>query len=187
MIEINLLPQELRLKERRLEFAPVGLLYLAPLLFGILITAHIYLAVSGIIAGYQFRKLSGKWSELEPQRKVVESASKEYAGFTQDVVALQQLLKERVSWAEKLNSLSLNLPAGIWFNEIQLSGKDLVLKGCVFSLTKQELSQINKFLDNLKADKNFIGDLMSLQLGPMQKASIGSYEVTDFSISGKVK
>lgn len=187
MIEINLLPQGLKLKDQRLKFMPEKLVYLIPLVFAILIAVHIYLAASALVAGYRFRSLTNKWRELEPQRTMVESASKEFTGLTQDTLALQQLLKERVSWAEKLNLLSINLSTGIWFDEIRITGKDFSLKGRVFSITKQEVGQINKFLDNLKTDNNFFRDFSSLELGPLQKIPIGSYEVTEFTISGKLK
>ncbi len=187
MIEINLLPEELRQKKQHLGFEPDSLLYLVPLVFGILIVVHIYLAADGIIAGYQLRNLGNKWEKLEPQRKMVENINKEYAGLTQDSAAIQRLLKERVIWSEKLNLLSFDLPPGIWFNEISISEKGLTVKGSVISLTKQELGQIKKFLDNLEKDNNFFVNFTSLDLGPVQKVSIGSYEVAEFTISGKLK
>jgi Tfp pilus assembly protein PilN len=187
MIKINLLPEELRQKKQHLGFEPDSLLYLIPLVFGILIVVHIYLAAAGIIAGYQLRSLSSKWEKLEPQRKMVENINKEYTGLTQDSAAVHKLLKERVSWSEKLNLLSLDLPPGIWFNEINISEKGLTVKGSVISLTKQELGEIRKFLDNLEKDKDFFADFISLELGPVQKVSIGSYEVAEFTISGKLK
>lgn len=191
MIEINLLPEELQTKKTgpvpKLRMDPTSLLYLIPVAFTVLIAVHIYLAAASVIAGWQLGILNKKWQAIEPQRKVVDAAGREYAGLTQEATFLQRMLKERVVWAEKLNLLSLNLTPGIWFNEIRLAGKDFSLKGSVFSLTRQEIGQINKFLDGLVSDVNFFKDFSSLQLGPVQKASIGSYEVAEFILSGKLK
>jgi len=167
--------------------APLNLLYLIPAVFAVLIAAHIYLAAASAIAGWQFGILNKKWQAVEPQRKVVDAAGREYAGLTQEAAFLRRMLKERVIWAEKLNLLSLNLAPGIWFNEIRLSGKDFSLKGSVFSLTRQEIGQINKFLDGLTNDANFFKDFLSLHLGPVQKAPIDSYEVAEFTLTGKLK
>ena len=187
MIEINLLPQELRPKKHNLELEANGLFYIILLIFGILIVVHVYLVAASMIASYQFRSLGNKWQKLEPERQIIEDMRKEYTGLSKDTAAIQQFLKERVIWAEKLNLLSSQLPSGVWFNEIKVSGKDFILKGSVFSLTKQELGQINKFLSNLKADNNFFRDFLSLELGPVQKTPIGSYEVAEFTINGKLK
>ncbi len=187
MIEINLLPEELRQKKHHLGLEPDSLLYLIPLAFGILIAVHIYLVAASVIAGYQLRSLGNKWNALEPQRKMVENINKEYTGFTRDSAAIRQLLKDRVIWSEKLNLLSLDLPPGIWFNEINISEKGFSVKGSVFSLTRQELGQIKKFLDNLEKDRNFFVNFADLELGPVQKVSIGSYEVAEFTINGKLK
>jgi hypothetical protein len=187
MIEINLLPQGLRPKKHSLEFEANGLFYIILLVFGILIVVHVCLVIASIIAGYQFRNLGDKWKKLEPERKIIESVKKEYTGLSKDTAAIQQFIKDRVIWAEKLNLLSSSLPSGIWFNEIRVSGKDFILKGSVFSLVKQELGQINKFLSNLKTDNDFFQDFLNLELGPVQKTIIGSYEVAEFTINGKLK
>jgi len=187
MIEIDLLPQELKIKNAGPHMAPVNLLYIVPAIFGLLVVVHVYLAAATVISGYRFGVLSRKWKEVEPQRRIVDAANKEYAGLTQDAVFLKQMLNERQSWARKLNRLCLDLPSGIWLNELKLTGKDFTLKGSVFSLTHQEVGQINKFLDSLINDQDFFGGFSGLQLGPVQKASVASYEVADFTLNGKLK
>jgi Tfp pilus assembly protein PilN len=187
MIEINLLPQELRIKKIGPGLTPENLILVIPLIFAVLIAVHIYLGVAYLSGGYQLGQLNKKWKASEPQRRIVESANKEYAGLTQNEAAVQQILKERVVWAEKLNLLSIDLPTGTWFNEITVSGKDFTIKGSVFSPTKQDFAQINKFLGTLTDDKKFFSGFLSLQLGPVQKNPVGSYDVSDFTISGKLQ
>jgi Tfp pilus assembly protein PilN len=100
---------------------------------------------------------------------------------------IQQLIGQRINWAEKLNKLSLNLPSGVWFNEIQVNSKEFILKASVISLQKEEMNLINAFIDNLKNDKDFFKDFNNLELNSAQKRVIGGYDVTDFILVGILK
>jgi len=189
MIEINLLPQELQVKtqEQKKDFKKNQVLYLIPLGFCLLIAVHICLGAVGGSLSLQYNGLDKKWKALEPQRKIAESANIKYAQFSQDAVATQQLVKERALWAEKLNLLSSEMPNGVWLTEINKTDKELVLDGSVISLEKQELNLINKFLSNLKDNKNFFKDFNTLELGPVRREVIGGYEVVEFVLNGTLK
>lgn len=189
MIEINLLPEELKLKTRKAisDIKLRRILYLLPLFFGILIMIHIYLAGALIIKNIQLNSLNNKWQMLKPQRKLVEDFNKECEGLSQDAKIIQQLISQRINWSEKLNKLSLNLPSGIWFNEISLSRKDFVLKASVVSLQKEEISQIYKLTDNLKNDRDFFKDFNDLELSSVKRKVVGGYDVVDFILTGKLK
>jgi len=191
MIEINLLPEELKAKSKAKKFG-VGIeikyfLYLIPFVVGLLICVHIYLAILNITKNNQLRTLNNKWQELQPQRKILEDFNKEYAILSEDAAAIQQLTKQRINWAEKLNKLSVNLPSGIWFNEISIFSRDFTLQGSVVSLQKEELSLINKLIDSLKNDTTFFKDLNNLELSSVQKKIIGGYDIADFILQGTLK
>lgn len=191
MIEINLLPEELKAKPKAKKFG-VGIeikyfLYLIPFIIGLLICVHIYLAILNITKNSQLRSLNNKWQELQPQRKILEDFNKEYAILSEDAAAIQQLTKQRINWAEKLNKLSVNLPSGIWFNEISISSGNFILQGSVVSLQKEELSLINKLIDSLKNDTAFFKDFGNLELSSVQKKIIGGYDIADFVLQGTLK
>jgi Tfp pilus assembly protein PilN len=192
MIEINLFPEGQRVRARTKKTGPGGFepkyfIYLVPVIIGLLLSAHIYLFIAVTIKNSQFYILSSKWKALEFQRKELDKVKSESAVMSQDSRAIQQLLSQRVSWAENLNKLSLGLPAGVWFNEISLSGGNFLLRGSIVSLQKQEMNLIKIFMDNLKQDISFSADFSSLELGSVQKRVIGGYEVSDFSLSGLLK
>ncbi len=191
MIEINLLPQELKSKAKGKK-AGFGIqakyfLYLLPAVLIILICTHLYLAVLNIFNSIQLSTLNKQWQELEPQRKALEASTKEQAVLSQDVQELQQLTKNRINWSQKLNKLSLLLPSGVWFSEISLSSREFTLQGSVVSLQKEEVNLIKKLIDNLRNDADFFKDFNSLELGSVQKKTIGSYDVADFILTGKLK
>lgn len=189
MIEINLLPEELkgRLKSKKLGIEPSQFLYFILAVIGLMVFIHIYLAIFGIVKNYQFRLLSHKWQKLEPQRKMLEGFNKEYDVLSSDVAIIQQLSVSRINWAEKLNKLSLNLPAGIWFNEISVSRKDFIIRASSVSLQKEQVGLINKFINNLKNDTEFFKDFNSLELGPIQARVIAGYDIVDFVLQGALK
>lgn len=189
MIEINLLHEELKGKPKGKKWAiePNYFLYLIPCVAGIMFALHIYLALLGIVRNYQFRFLSEKWRKLEPQRKALENFNKEYDSQSSDVRIIQQLISSKIDWSQKLNKLSLNLPSGVWFNEISVSQRNFILKGSSLSLQKEEVGLINKFIDNLKSDAEYFKDFNELELGPMQRRTIAGYDIVDFVLQGSLK
>lgn len=193
MIEINLLPEELKARPRTKKtglavgFKPEYALYFIPLAFGTLICAHFFLGIVSVAKSNQYRILNSQWKKLEPQRKLLESFNKENTVFSESAKAIQQLTEQRLNWAQKLNRLSACLPAGIWFNDLSVSNKDLVLQACVVSLQKEEMNLIAKFMDNLKNDPVFFRGLSGLELGPVQHRTVGSYDIADFILTATFK
>jgi Tfp pilus assembly protein PilN len=187
MIEINLLPGELKFRAKKISLELNYFLYLIPVVFGIVICVHIYLAALNITKSYQFSALNNKWKKIELQRKELEDFKNEHDLLSADAEIIQQLIAQRINWSEKLNKLSLNLPSGIWFNEMVLTRKDFTLKGSVISLQKEEFSLINKFINNLKNDAAFFKDFNNLELSSAQKRVVGGYDISDFILIGTLR
>ncbi len=189
MIEINLIPEELKVKVKK-SAAPLDskkLLYLIPLGGSILILAHIYLGVVNISLNYKYKALNAQWKVLEPQMNVLAENNKENNLLRDDDSVLQKMVRERVNWADKLNKLSQYLPSGIWFDEIVLLNKEFTLKATVISMEKEEMSLINKFLLGLKNDKGFSRDFKILELGTIKREKLGGYDISSFSLAGSLK
>ncbi len=187
MIEINLLPQELKIKHSKVSLEPSYFIYLIILAFSILICVHTYLLILGITKHYQFNALNNKWQKLAPERKKTEDFNKEHELLSADANIIQQLTSKRIICSEKLNKLSLNLPSGVWFSDTTFTLKDFTLRGSVISLQKEEIALINKFIDNLKNDTAFFKDFNKLELGSLQRRIIGGYDVVDFVLVGTLK
>ena len=189
MIEINLLAEELKvkLKKKARSAQSKQILFFIPLIFGLLVVIHLYLLSVTLTKGVQLAALNNKWQKLQPQRKILEDFKKEFEGVGKDASALQKLTSQRIIWAEKLNKLSLDLPAGIWFKEITVTRKDFNLKASVVSLQKDEMNLINRFIENLKKDATFFNAFKTLELTSVQVRAVGGYDVTDFGLLGTFK
>ena len=189
MIEINLLAEELKvkLKKKASSAQSKQILFFIPLILGLLVAIHLYLLSVTLTKGVQLAALNNKWQRLQPQRKILEDFKKEFEGVSKDASALQKLASQRIIWAEKLNKLSLDLPAGIWFREITVTRKDFNLKASVVSLQKDEMNLINRFIENLKKDAAFFKEFKTLELTSVQVRAVGGYDVTDFGLLGTFK
>lgn len=190
MIEINLLPQESKAKTAfigKISLESKYLVYFFPLLFAVLIFIQISLLAVGMVQAVRFKTLDNKWKGLTPQREKLNNLKKASDILNFDAKIIQELSNRRQNWSQKLNRMSLDLVGGIWFNEILLSQKELVLKASVVSLQKDEMSLINRFINTLKDDVYFFKDFSSLELGLVQRKSIAAYDVIDFVATAKLK
>jgi Tfp pilus assembly protein PilN len=191
MIEINLLPAELRVahksKKISIDFKPNKLLSFIPILVGLIVLIHIFLAIGEAVKASQYRTLKNKLLKLEPQRKELEDFNKEHTILLQDAQTIQQMIGQRIIWSQKLNRLSMDLPSGIWFSDLAVTQKDFTLLASAVSLNKEEMNIITKLIDNLKNDPVFIQDFNSLELNSVQRRGIGGYDVIDFILTGALK
>jgi Tfp pilus assembly protein PilN len=193
MIQINLLPEELRTAVKAKAAFPVFkpeakyLFYLPALLLAVFAACHLILAVWQIARNFQYAALERKWKQMEPQRKQLEAFNQEYSLSLQNTREIQQLAGQSAAWAQKLNRLSADLPSGVWFNELGVSQKELTLNCSVVSLQKDEMGAIQRFIDILKGDAAFIKDFAGLELGSVQKKVLGSYDIVDFTLTCPLK
>jgi len=184
MIEINLLPDESKSKiAASAKAAGLNrLLYAVPLLVAVFLALHILFLAVFAVRSYQLSLLNNKWVSLKPQREALDVARKDFDLASQDNRVAQQLSSGRISWAVKLNQLSLDLAPGIWFTQLSLSPKECLLRGSVVSLHKEEMGLVNRFIENLKKDKAFIFGLSNIELTSVQMRDIGGHSVVDFML-----
>jgi hypothetical protein len=198
MIEINLIPEELRSRGLKpvktavngnlaKQPGPQALILLIPVIFAVLIIAHIYLIFLGLTRSVHLNVLKARWENSLPQRKALEEFDAEHSLVSAGAKETQRLISERINWSEALNKLSLSLPAGIWLESISISGKEFYLRGKAVSLDKTEVSLIRNYVDGIKKQPNFMKNFNSLEITSIQKGAIGAYEVTDFSLTGSYK
>ncbi|MFA6384133.1 MAG: hypothetical protein WCY10_02035, partial [Candidatus Omnitrophota bacterium] len=159
MIEINLLPDDLKLKAQRSQPSPLdNIVYILPLVLFVVIVAHLYLGLVFISRSHVMGGLERRWKALEPQRQEVLGMKNEFNAGSSDANIVQGYLAGRVLLAPKLNKLSLDLQPGIWFNSVIFGRSSLLVKASIVSLKMDEMDLINAFVVNLKNDKDFNAD-----------------------------
>ncbi len=188
MIEINLLPPELKEKIPQSDGIPPIILYVVlPLAILVLLLAHGSLGVVAAVKGYQLSTFNNEWKKTEPQRKQLAEFNLQSKSISQDSMAIQQLVSQGVNWSEKLARLSMDLPPGVWFEDLMVDKKNFYVKGSVVALDKGEVGVINKFLNALRGDTAFMKDFSNLELGPLRWRTVGGYNVVDFELTGALK
>lgn len=187
MIEINLLPEELKAKAAKSDLNFKYYLLIIPPVLAILFLFHLGFFTNGLIKQTQLNSLNKKWKLLEPQIKNLEGSRQAKGASAEDAELLRTLLPVRILWAEKLHKLSAYLPPGVWFTSASISSAELSLRGTVYSATKEEMVLINKFMVSLKKDKGFFEQFSNLELSSVQKSMKGTYETIDFVITGVLK
>jgi len=185
LIQINLLPDNLKASAAKSArgIEPRQILSFLPFILAALIALHILLGLAGVIKGIQVSAANNKWQKLTGQRKIVEDFKKEHNILSADSQLTRNLVSQRISWSEKLSSLSRDLPSGIWFGELALNQKSFILDCSAVSLQKKEMSLISQFMDKIKKDTGFFKDFTGVELGTIQRKNISGYDIVDFVIT----
>ena len=68
-----------------------------------------------------------------------------------------------------------------------MNNNNLTIRGSVISLQKEEVGLINKLLDTLKIQPEFVKDFSSFELSNVQQRSLGGYDIADFVLVGALK
>ncbi len=139
MIEINLLPEELRKRSSRFklidlsglnlsklnmrQFRDLPLIKIAALLVGVLIAFHVILFVVGICCEARLRALSARYDKLLPLKKEADALKAQSESINSKVGAINSLMVKRFSWARRLSSISESMTSGVWLSELSYESK----------------------------------------------------------------
>ena len=127
MIEINLLPQEMRKKEPRfkaVEFGEIDLKNLPVKNIGIaaaavLIALHAILFVIGSYSKSRAAAMSKKYNAIMPERNNALALKSQIDLMNRKVAAIDELMVKCFGWAEKLSDLNDSITPGIWLSELK--------------------------------------------------------------------
>ncbi|MCX7927114.1 MAG: PilN domain-containing protein [Candidatus Omnitrophica bacterium] len=187
MLQINLLPDEFRTKKDTTGLNLERIVLVVSIVLSLVIFLHLVLGFIQISRIFQLKAVQQNLNALEPQRKQIEIQQKQQQDPARKMIS--DFLNNRILWSRKLNTISLQLPAGVWLNEMSMSNSELYLDGSVVSVSGQgnEIDLINRFMSALRSDKDFMKDFSALELGPLNSQIKGSFTVQDYSITIKAK
>jgi Tfp pilus assembly protein PilN len=210
MIEINLLPEELKKKKKKVELPNVSFLPVITVLIGIIIMVHLLLVLSINLKTRSLKRLEKKWQEIAPENKRADKLKHEIGGMRARIQAIDNLIKGRINWAKKLSDLSDAMIPGIWLNRLWLekklmlseseseSGrgvreqdgegqesivlKTLHLNGSVIATGGEETAAIGRFIRSLKDSKGFFADFKDIESVSIQRTRLEDIEVMEFEL-----
>ncbi len=197
MIEIDLLPAELRERKKKL---PLGKVFKKRTLIAILaglVVFQLFLQALIAVTNNRINKLQQTWQGLSSQKAQIDQLKAGLAGTSAKVPLIEQLISNRLLWSKQLNKISDLLTAGIWLNELSINKEtakpsvkareSLIIQGSAASLKRDEPALIGRFMQNLKDDSSFSAHFSEIELGPIKKRQIGQTEVMDFTLICRFK
>lgn len=188
MIEINLLPEEMR-KQKKSPFKldlEVGKL---KILIGGGVVCVLILSLAILSAGASLRKrqvvrLMSEEQKLAPQKSQVESVDKDMSVLKTKLSVLGEITQRDFLWSKKLNELSSLVLPGIWLTRVYTdSDERLVIEGSVISKKGKAMASVGKFMKNIREHSSFFKDFSNIKLDTVQQKSAESRNVVDFEIS----
>ena len=188
MIEINLLPEEMRRRKGpqfNFNLEPGNIKIIAgSAVAGILILLIVFLSLGSVIRKGQTRGLLAKEQAITAQTTDIEAINSEISILRARMSVLAQIAKRRFLWAEKLNDLSGLMLPGIWLTRIYTDSQDrLVIEGSVISKKEEAMASVGKFMKNIREDDSFFRDFSDVKLESVQRKNTDERDVVDFNIA----
>ena len=194
MIEINLLPPELRRKRKgpilggKFNLPPEIIIGLGGGLVVLLIFFHIFLMFTNMLRLAQYKGLKKDWEKVLPQKQQVDAIIQELKNLQSKLKSVEEALGSNENlWCRNLNIVSDVLPRGVWLRKLALNEDVFTMEGSAISKKTQERVNIHAFASNLKKEEKFLEYLTNLEIGSIQRRNINKIEIADFSLTAKIK
>lgn len=130
MIEINLLPEEIKKKKRsasidtsvaKLSSLPV--INIAMAAVGAVLAIQLALFITGVISGIVLNSMNREYTNILPKKNETQQLKANVETANKKVATIDELMVKRFSWEKKLNALSDSMISGIWLTELQYDEK----------------------------------------------------------------
>lgn len=186
MIEIDLLPLELR-KKKKILFAQLFKPRPFLIFLGCLLLFHLLLYAVTAASRISLNKVKRNWQALSFTKSNIVQLKNDLREVNEKIALIDQLISNRLLWSEKLNRTSDLMIGGIWLNGMSIESESLIIQGSAASRTKDEPALIGRFMQNLKDDHSFSRDFAEIELGPIKKRYIMQTEIMDFILICRFK
>jgi len=195
MIEINLVPQQL--KRKRKKWGPLAqglnipkemIIGLIGGFFAILVIVSVLFQVTIFLRLGYLKGLRKQWQQIMPAKTNVDRVTNELRILQGKVKSIETIMVvNKISWAQKMNDISEAIPRGVWLTRIVATKQRLVIEGSAIAKGRDEMINVHTFASNLKGREVFVKNLDNLEVGSIQRRTIKMVEIADFSITAKVK
>lgn len=195
MIEINLLPPQLRKKRKAANLVSQSinlpretLIALVGGFLFLLLFVHAVLQFIIAIKFVQIKKYERQLTKIAPEKTNADQVIQELRILQSKVKSIEGVADQRKTlWAKKLNAISDAAPRGVWLTRLTFQDGVIILQGSAVSKSKNEMSNVHAFTSNLKNSHDFVENLSNIELGLIKTRKINATQVADFTISADVE
>lgn len=190
MIDINLIPVDKGRRRKKGGFLHAGFMLPREVIVGLiggflvlLALGHILLQVAVMIQYVELKQQKEQWKKILPAKKEVDKIMKDLQTRQLRYKAIMDIRgSSDISWAGKLNALSLELPRGVWLRGVLFEEGSLLIRGSSFS--KQEMEKINiySYVKRLKENKTLMDGVISIEVELIESRQIAGTPISDFVI-----
>lgn len=198
MIEINLVPENLRKKRkpaaaagtaapskgfsRETFLAIIGGFLFVLVIFSIGLQVYISMKIG------KRNELKKDSDQIASGKKNVDQLKKEMGELKAKVKTFEDAIgKKQVYIAQKLNVVSDSLPRGVWLTKIALEGKFFIVEGSAVSKNKSEITDIHALASSLRESKEFMANLKNLELDMIKARPVeNNLSIADFTIKAEI-
>ncbi len=205
MIEINLLPEELRKKEKiKLDLPEVPVFKILSTVLIVVISAQILLSTFAVYQKIEFIRTKKAVEKLINEDREIAARKAETLAMSNDLKEIKAMTERKFLWAVLLNALSDSMTKGVWLRSLSVAtlaaneptskkkgGKVqkrriLNLEGSVIG-SGQETAIIGKFIQQLKESPRFGEWFEDIKLSAINQKKIKDFDVYDFVLIGIFK
>ena len=195
MIEINLLPEGLRKKRKKIELPEIPIIPITIGIVGIMVAVQIVLGGALVLCRREIGILDKKWQDLAPRKAEIDRTKKNISLAEKKTQTIEYLMSERLSWARLLNEISDSMTSNVWLNELDYTEKIdksilervLAISGSSAGKDEEATAHIARFIRALKENENFFRDFNDIELVSIKKGSVSGQDVMDFTLACKFK
>jgi hypothetical protein len=201
MIELNLLPKELRKKRKKRRKVPPehrkavrlpSLMIVIGLLL-VLFTAHAILIVSLLNKRGLYSTLEEQWDQALTQRKRAERINSRIEEIQRRLGTVKEIVRPALNWTKLLSGLNLSIINNVWLSEMDIRfgniegtqgevPRILLLKGYALGDSEKATSLVAQFMDSLKSNPDFYDHFKEIELESIQSREYENENVMSFSL-----
>lgn len=193
MIELNLLPRELRKKKKK-HFGRMPSLPFLPIAAGLI---AVFISLNFVLIFFEIHKkkslsvLNKKWESMRPEREKTEKLTSEILSFEKRVAATRKIAEPDLKLVNLLEGLSKGVDPNIWIERLDLksvkrfdSGNNgfLEIEGYAIGKNEKATLLVAKFISNLEGIKEFSDICETIELKNINKREFSGEEVMRFKL-----
>jgi hypothetical protein len=208
MIEINLLPQEMRKRPSpfaNIDFSAFSLqklpvMPIAAGFVGLLILVLALVFAMGLYSRMALSSLTKRYEAITPKMKEAQALMAQNDSVNKRVSAIDDLMSGRFSWAKNLNAISDSMTPGIWLSELiydenpvsgvqpakgkgpKMPGR-LIMIGYATGSGEQGAALVGKFIKSLKDNEEFYSDFGEVDLVGVKSEKVDGQDVVSFRVN----
>ena len=204
MIEINLLPEELRKKEKiKLDLPEVLVFKILSVILIVVISAQILLSTFAVYQKIEFMRTKKAAETLISEDHEIAARKAQTLAMSNHLKEIRAMTERKFLWAVLLNALSDSMTKGVWLRSLSVATlvadepvskkKEKIQKRRILNLegsvigSGQETAIIGKFIQQLKESPRFGEWFEDIKLSTINQKKIKDFDVYDFVLIGIFK